>query len=295
MELRRVRFIRNPKSGIVRTQNLIRKTVEWAFRDCDYDYLETRHPGHARELAAEAAAVGYDAVVAIGGDGTINEVGSALLYTETALGIIPLGSGNGLARGLKIPLSPLRAIRLLKAGRVARIDAGRVEDNIFFIDTGLGFDAVIGKAFNEQQVRGLIPYFTIGLKEYFSFQPELYILNFDGRKVAASALFVTVANMKGWGGGAIIAPDAEYDDGLFDVCVLHKAPTWYIVLNLYKLFTGGVVELRRYSRYRASSLKIIRERPGPYHFDGEVREGGIELNVSLLPLALKVIVPPKKA
>ncbi|MDZ7370738.1 MAG: YegS/Rv2252/BmrU family lipid kinase [candidate division KSB1 bacterium] len=294
MELRKIRFIRNPKSGIVRTQNLIRKTIEWSFRDYDYEFIETRYPGHAHELAAEAAALGYDAVVAIGGDGTTNEIGSALLHKDTALGVIPLGSGNGLARGLKIPLSPLRAIKLLKTGRIVTIDAGRVEDNVFFIGTGMGFDAAIGKAFNERHVRGLLPYFTVGIREYFSYKPEVYVLKFDGKQIAASALFVTIANLKGWGGGAIISPNAQYDDGLLDVCILHKAPTWYIVVNLYKLFTGGVVKLRRYSRFQTSALEILRERPGPYHFDGEVREGGTELHVSMIPKALKVIVPDEK-
>ena len=295
MQLRKVRFIRNPKSGILRTQNLIRKTIEWNFTGVfDFEFLETRYPGHAKELAAEAAAQGYDAVVAIGGDGTTNEIGSALVHTETALGIIPLGSGNGLARGLKIPLSPLRAAKILKSGRFERIDAGQVEDNIYYIVNGMGFDAVIGKAFNEQHVRGLLPYFTIGFREYFSFKPEVYVLKFDGKQIVASALFVTIANLKGWGGGAIIAPDARFDDGLFDICVLHKASTWYILANLYKLFTGGVVKLRKYSRFRADSLEILRERPGPYHFDGEVREGGTELHVSVIPRALKVIVPPEK-
>jgi diacylglycerol kinase (ATP) len=295
VELHKVRFIRNPKSGIVRTQNLIRKTIEWNFaRDFDFEFIETQYAGHARELAAEAAALGYDAVVAIGGDGTTNEIGSALINTNTALGIIPLGSGNGLARGLKIPLSPLKAANILKTGAFRWIDAGQVQDNIFFIGTGMGFDAAIGKTFNEQHVRGLIPYFTIGFREYFSFKHEVYILRFDGKQVAVSALIVMIANLKGWGGGAIISPDAEYDDGLLDICVLHKMPTWYIVVNLYKLFTGGVVKLRKYSRFQASSLQIVRERPGPYQFDGEVRDAGVELQVSLHPRALKVIVPAGK-
>lgn len=296
MELAKVRFIRNPKSGIFRTHNLIRKSIEWNFANIfDFEFCETQYPGHARELAREAVDLGYDAVIAIGGDGTTNEIGSALIHTKTALGIIPLGSGNGLARGLGIPLSPLKAAKVLKTGLIRQIDAGQIEKDIFFIVTGMGFDAIIGKVFNEQQVRGLIPYFTIGFREYFSYKHEVFVLKFNNKKVAVSALFVTIANLKGWGGGAIISPEAEFDDGMLDICVIHRAPTWYVIANLYKLFTGGVVKLRKYSRYQASEVEIVREKAGPYHFDGEVQDGGEILKVSVHPKALNVIVPQKKA
>ena len=293
MNLNKVRFIRNPKSGILRTQQLIRRSVEWSFADADFDFefIETRYAGHAHELAKEAAEKNYDAVIAMGGDGTTNEIGSALIHSNTALGIIPLGSGNGLARGLEIPLSPLKAANILKTGKLITIDAGVIEGRIFFIVTGLGFDAMIGKVFNQQNIRGLLPYFTIGFKEYFSYKHEVFVLKFDNKQIAVSALFVTIANLKGWGGGAIISPEAEFDDGLLDICVIHRAPWWYILLNLYKLFTGGVVRLRKYSRYQTQKVNIIREKPGPYQFDGEVRDSGTILNVSIIPQALKVIVP----
>jgi YegS/Rv2252/BmrU family lipid kinase len=296
VELSKIRFIRNPKSGIVRTQSLLRKAIDWNFADSNFDYeiIETEYAGHGRILAKEAVEHGYDAVVAIGGDGTVNEVGSMLVNTDTALGIIPLGSGNGLARGLNISLQPIKAANILKTGKIRTIDAGVVEGEIFFIVTGLGFDALIGKVFNEQEIRGLLPYFTIGFREYRDYNPDLTILKFDGKTVPVKPLFVTIANLKGWGGGAIISPEAELDDGLLDICVMHRAPWFYIVANLPKLFTGGVVKLKKYSRYQAQSVEIIRQNPGPYHFDGESRDGGTTLNISLLPKALKVIVPNEK-
>lgn len=295
MNLSKVRFIRNPKSGILRIQNVIRNTIENTFKDqFDFDICETKYPGHAHELAQEAVENKYDAVVAMGGDGTTNEIGSALIHTDTALGIIPMGSGNGLARGLHIPLSTTKAAQVLESGEIVTIDAARIENKTFFIVTGMGFDAVIGKVFNQQQVRGLIPYFTIGFREYFSYKPEVFVLRFDGRQVIATALFITIANLKGWGGGAIISPEARYDDGLLDICILHRAPTWYILANLYKLFTGGVVKLRHYSRYQAKHIEILRESAGPFHFDGEVHDGGTTLNVSIIPQALNVIAPAVK-
>jgi len=290
---KKVLFIRNPKSGIVRTQKLIRRTVERTFANTDFEYefIETQYRGHAHELAKEAAAKGYDIVVAIGGDGTTNEVGSALLNTNTALGIIPLGSGNGLARGLDIPLSPFRAAKTLINGKIKTIDAGKIEDRIFFLVAGFGFDAVIGTAFNEQNIRGMIPYFTIAFREYFSYKPEVFVLKFDGKQVAVPALFVTIANFRGWGGGAMISPEAKYDDGLLDICTIHRSHWLYILFNFYKLFTGGIVKLRRYSHYQAKSVEIIRERPGPFQHDGESAYGGDTLHASILPGALKVIVP----
>lgn len=293
---KKVLFIRNPKSGILRTHNLIRKAVERNFADSNFEYqfIETERRGHAHDLAKEAVKKGYDIIVAIGGDGTTNEIGSAILNTDTALGIIPLGSGNGLARGLDIPLAPMRAAKTLTNGRIRTIDAGLIEDRVFFIVTGMGFDAVIGKTFNEQNIRGIIPYFTIGFREYASYKPEVFVLKFNGKQVAVPALFVTIANFRGWGGGAIISPEAKYDDGLLDICAIHRASWLYIVANLYKLFTGGVVKLRKYSRYQAESVEIIRERPGPFHYDGEVADGGVKLHASILPNALKVIVPDRR-
>ena len=185
----------------------------------------------------------------------------------------------------------LKEGNIIKTGKVRTIDAAQVEGEVFFIVTGMGFDALIGKVFNEQEIRGLLPYFTIGFREYKSYKYEVFVLKFNNKQVAVSALFVTIANLKGWGGGAIISPKAECDDGLLDICVIHRAPWYYIVANLYKLFTGGVVKLRKYSRYQAKSVEIIREGPGPYHFDGESRDGGTTLHVSVLPKALKVIVP----
>lgn len=296
MELSKIKFVRNPRSGIIRTQTLIRKAIEWNFADSGFDYeiVETAYAGHGNILAKEAVQQGFDAVVAIGGDGTVNEVGSALVNTETALGIIPLGSGNGLARGLGISLQPIKAANILKTGEIRTIDAGLVEGEIFFIVVGLGFDALIGKVFNEQDIRGLLPYFTIGFREYRSYKPDVTILKFDDKTIPVSPLFVTIANLKGWGGGAIISPDAELDDGLLDICVLHRAPWYYIVANLPKLFTGGVVKLKKYSRYQTKNIQIIRENAGPYQFDGESRDGGTTLNISILPKALKVIMPSEK-
>ncbi|MDZ7725400.1 MAG: YegS/Rv2252/BmrU family lipid kinase [candidate division KSB1 bacterium] len=283
----------NPRSGFLKSPFLIRKTLELSLMDApfEYEFHDTRYAGHAHELAKEAVELGFDAVVSVGGDGTTNEIGSALLYSDTALGIIPLGSGNGLARGLSIPLGPVRAVKTLINGRIRTMDAGNVNGNAFFIVTGVGLDASIGKEFNDQQVRGLLPYFTIGIREFFRYKHEVFTLKFDHHEIAVPALFVTIANLKGWGGGAIISPEAELDDGLLDICAVHRAGFWYTLFNLPRLFLGGIEKIQKYSRYQAKEVTILREKPGPFHFDGETRDGGTKIKVTINPNALKVIVP----
>jgi YegS/Rv2252/BmrU family lipid kinase len=296
VELKKVKFIHNPKSGLMRGPKLIRKAIEFTLADAPfaYDFSETEYRGHAHDMARQAAVDGYDAVVAIGGDGTANEVGSALLYTDTALGIIPAGSGNGLARGLSIPVSVRRAVRVLLNGKFRTIDAGTIEDRHFFIVTGLGFDALVGKLFDDRSLRGPLPYFYIGVREFLFFRPESFKLEFDGRTVERSALLVTVANTSQWGLGAIISPKAQPDDGLLDVCIIRNIPLYRAAFHLPKLFTGRIEEVREYERYQTTSLRISRHKPGPFHVDGEPVDAGRAVQIGVKPRALKVIVPCKR-
>jgi diacylglycerol kinase (ATP) len=296
VELKKVRLIYNPKSGIMRAPRLIRRMIERTLSDAPfvYDFVETAYKGHAHELAREAAEQGYDAVVSIGGDGTANEVGTALLYTNTALAIIPIGSGNGLARGLGIPVAVRRAARLLLDGMVRVIDAGTIEDRHFFIVTGLGFDALVGKLFDDRSLRGPLPYFYIGVREFLFFRPEVFTLEFDGRVVVRSALLVTVANLKQWGLGVTISPHAQPDDGLLDVCIIRNVTLLRALIHFPKLFTGKIDKVREYERYQTTSLRISRKKPGPFHVDGEPIEAGKSVQVGVKPDALKVIVPVTK-
>jgi len=290
---KKIRIIRNPKSGIVRSQNLVKKSIDLTLVQApfDYDYFETEYQGHASELAKEAVQENYDAVIAVGGDGTMNEIASQLVFTDTALGLIPLGSGNGLAISMGIPLTPLRAARLLMQGQIKTIDAARIDEHLYFIVAGMGFDAIIGKEFNKQETRGLLPYFKIGFQVFSSYKPEVFILKFNDKQIAVPALFVVIANQKGWGGGAKISPDAKPDDGLLDICAIHRAPAWYVLLNLPRLFFGNIEKMRRYVRYQAKSVEIIREKAGPVTYDGEIFDGPQVLKSEILPQALKMIVP----
>ncbi len=296
MEFRKIKFIHNPKSGFIRSPRLIRRIIERALIGAPfkYDFSETKHKGHAHQIAKEAVEQGYDAVVAVGGDGTANEIAAALMHTGVPMSIVPIGSGNGLARGLGIPISVRRSVRLLLKGQTHQIDAGCIENRYFFVVTGVGFDALIGKLFDDRSLRGPLPYFTIGFREFLFYRPEVFVLRFNDQQIVAPALLVTIANTKQWGNGVIIAPQAEPDDGMLDICIIHRVKFFYALYHFPKLFTGKIDKIRKYERYRAVALEIIREKPGPFHVDGEPHEAGTTLRVSVEHNALTVVVPRPK-
>lgn len=293
MQLERVKLIFNPKAGPLRQTHLALHLVDICLRRAPFRYevYTVEYKDHAVELASAAEREGFDAVVVLGGDGTVNAAARGLLHSRLPLGIIPVGSGNGLARGLGIPVSIRRSCQLLIDGTVRTIDAGRIRDRYFFVVAGLGFDAVVGKLFDDQSLRGPLPYFYFGFREFLTYEPETFILRFDQRQITVPALLVTIANTRQWGNGAIIAPHAEPDDGLFDICVIHKVNLAQALFHLPKLFTGKIDRVRHYENYRSTEVEIIRERPGYFHVDGEPVEGGTHLRVAIDPKALRVIVP----
>jgi diacylglycerol kinase (ATP) len=293
LKLHKVKILHNPKSGFIKRPQFIRKSVDRILANAafHYDYFETQYKGHAHEMAVAAEAEGYDAVVAIGGDGTANEVASALLYKPVIMGLIPIGSGNGLARGLGIPVSVRRSANLLMEGCVRAIDAGSIAHRHFFVTSGMGFDALIGKLFDDHSLRGPLPYFYIGVREFFLYEAEVFTLKFDGRTIRIPALLVTIANTPQWGNSVTVAPNALPDDGLLDVCLIHRVNVFNALINLPKLFTGRIDKIRHYERYQTTAVQIIREKPGVFHVDGEPDETSQVVDVKVLPKALQIIVP----
>ena len=287
-----IRFIFNPKSGLIHPVQYIKKAIEYYFPKnlCSYDFNITMGKNHAYELACEAVEKGYDIVVAIGGDGTVNETASGLVNSDTSLGIIPIGSGNGFARGLGIPLMIRRAARMITVGQYRAIDVGQIGDRYFFVIAGLGFDAVIGKRFEDGKIRGPAPYYLAGLTEFFRYHAPLYIIKFDNRVIRTNALVVAIANIKQYGNNAIIAPNAKPDDGLFDLAIIQQTNLVETVYYLPTLFTGNIDKTPYTKIYRATKFQITREFPAPYTLDGEVYDGEKCVTVTMLPKALKVIV-----
>jgi len=247
----------------------------------------------AVRLAREACQQGYEAVFACGGDGTANLIGSVLVNTRTSLGIIPTGSGNGLARALGIPLNIEWAVSVLKKGRLRRIDVGRVGGRYFFSTAGIGLDAASSKRYNDwaglYPWRGLLPYVPIVLAEWLLFRNEPIMLRCgEKRLMSVSPVILTVANTREYGGGAVIAPDAEPDDGLFDVCVIEKTGFIRALGLARRIFKNGINSSSYVQIVRAPWVSVVRDNPGPAHVDGEPFRGGKKLRFTLLPQALKV-------
>jgi len=292
-EGKKIRFVFNPRAGMVHPVNYVQRLLNRYFpiNLCTYDFKITEGKGHAKLLTREAVDNGYDIVVSIGGDGTINEVASALVHTNTWFGIVPIGSGNGLARSLGIPLHIRRAIQLITTGSIRTIDVGKANDNFFFATSGFGFDAIVGKRFEETKMRGPAPYYLAGFKEFFTYKQPEFKIDFNGNKLKIKALLVAVANVRQYGNNAIIAPNAVPDDGLLDLCIIRSVKFLPTLLHLPKLFTGQIQKAPYVELYQGTDFEIHRESPGVYHLDGETfDEPEKQITISILPKSLNVIV-----
>ena len=290
---KKIKFIINPISGIKHNRDRLKLIITNAFASDKfvYHFQQTTAPGDAYKIAKKSLDQWFDIIVAIGGDGTVNEVASALVNTNVPLGIIPLGSGNGLARGLGIPLKIKQASQTIVKGKVQQIDVGKMQERYFFATAGAGFESVVGKRFNEGIIRGPLPYIFWGVHEFLRYKPQEVVLKFDHQTVRKKALLVAIANTRQLGNGAIIAPQAKSNDGLLDVCIIDDINILQALFNLPSLFTG-LIDNNPYTQfYRTSNLEIIRPQAAPIHVDGETLDGDKILNVSLLPNALNVIVP----
>ena len=293
----KVRFIINPASGSAGSFRRVGELVFEVMGDSNgiFEVKASRSADDAGELAREAADKGYEFVFACGGDGTINNVASRLVNTKTALGILPAGSGNALARELNIPSDPLAAISLLKTGRVRSIDAGKASGRYFFTTAGFAFEGALSRRYNEgglaSRVRGLAPYYMLALIEYAKFKPDDIELVVDGQTINAAPLILTAANTSQWGGGAFISPGASVEDGLLDFCVVPKAGIAAAIALWRSVMKGSVEKLRGYERVRGKEA-VIRGRKAAFaHVDGEPFECGGELQVSVMQGALRVLAP----
>lgn len=252
----------------------------------------TKAPGHATELAAVAARSGkYSVVVAVGGDGTVNEVASAMTGTGVPMGIVPAGSGNGLARHLRIPINIGKALELVRAGRTADCDTATVCGRPFFCTMGLGFDASVSQAFAEAPRRGLLTYARIALKQFLRYTPQRYTVEVDGRTEEYSAFLIAVCNASQYGNNAYIAPHARLTDGLLDVTIITEGPHYALVGAGLRLFTKGIEHSPLIRSLRGSEIVIRRESGGAGHIDGEAVTLPTEVRAVCRPGSLRLIVP----
>jgi YegS/Rv2252/BmrU family lipid kinase len=294
MDSKYISFIVNPVAGGLNKEPLISQ-LKSAFPAGEYEIsIEiSDRPGQAFELAQAAVARRATAVVAVGGDGTLNEVGRALVNTDIPMGIIPNGSGNGLVRHLGIPLDTERAINTIKHPSYVSVDAGKMNGHLFFCAAGMGMDAEIAAKFNKSGARGLSSYLRGAFSTWRGYQPQLYqLIGFDGRIHKMKALMVTVSNASQIGNGAWLAPDALSDDGYLDISVLKPFSLLNAPALVYRLFTKGALKYSKsITRWKCQTFTIVREREGLVHLDGETMTLPAEIKLDIIRKALKVIVP----
>lgn len=290
-----IRFILNPKSG-KRTADVEQMAACIQLNFPGADMRLTKAPGHATELAREAAQKGFAAAVAIGGDGTINETARGLVGTSTALGVIPRGSGNGFARELGMPLLFEGAVMRLQRAKAVSCDAGRANGELFLNLAGVGIEADIAWQFMEHGktgARGMWPYFKIGAKTAFTYQPKTLELDADGTVTKTAPLTLVFANGRQYGSNFKIAPHASLTDGVLDMIAVQDAPKWKLALAAPFFFTDNY---RPFGITQTTHVKraVIR-LPGDiiYHIDGEPRKTQNTLEIAVEPKALKVLFPEK--
>lgn len=291
-EKKHITFIINPISG---TQNK-EQILKWVKELLDHEQFTsevvyTEYAGHAQEIAAEKAKNSTYAVVAIGGDGTINEIARALVHTDTALGIIPCGSGNGLARHLQIPLDPKGAIKIINKGLVNTIDYGMINGHAFFCTCGVGFDAFVSLKFSQAGKRGPLTYIEKTLTESLKYQPETYEVEMDGSKAHYKAFLIACGNASQYGNNAYITPQATLNDGLLDVTILEPFTVIDAPALAFQLFNKTIDQNSRIKSFRCQSVHIHRSRPGVAHYDGDPVMMGEDIDVKVIANGLKVIAP----
>lgn len=244
-------------------------------------------------MARQAVEEGYDMVVVVGGDGTVNEAVCGLVNSDVRLGIIPAGSGNGISRTLGIPLNTYEACRVIAEGDNRRIDVGLLNGHHFLGVAGVGYDALVGHLFEQRwgKQRGLGSYFLSALAGYFQYRPYPIQLRTGQESRSIAPLLVTIANTTQFGGGAIIAPHAVPDDGLFDVCIIHHLSLLQALYYWPRLFSGRIDTVPQWEMLRADTLELLSEKPVPVHVDGDFLELSAHVRISLVPGGLSVRVP----
>jgi YegS/Rv2252/BmrU family lipid kinase len=276
-------FIVNPISGKGKKARIVSYLKEKG-----YKVVFTEYAGHGEELARQAE---ESTVVAVGGDGTVNEIARGLIGTDKKLGIIPCGSGDGLALHLGISRNFRKAIKTIEAEKTKPLDAATINGRYFFSVCGTGFDAIVSEQFAKSGKRGLSNYIAQAMKIWFSFKPQRYTIEIDGKTFDTEGAFITVGNSDQWGNHARITPLADISDGELDITIVEMFHTLEIPALAFKLMTGRAHKSRRTTCLRGQHVKITRAGEGPAHADGDWFNSTAELDIRIHPYMLKVIVP----
>ena len=259
----------------------------------EYEIAITQYAGHASEIAAKAKDDGVDVVVAVGGDGTVNEVARAIVHSDTALGIIPCGSGNGLARHLLLPLNVRKAIDVINRCEVRQLDYGIINDYPFFCTCGMGFDAFVSMKFAEAGKRGPITYVENVLREGLKYKPETYTIEDESGTLQYKAFLISCANASQYGNNAYIAPQASMSDGLMDVIIMEPFDVFEAPQISIEMFNKTLNKNNsKIKTFRCKKLHVHRNTPGAIHYDGDPVMTGADIDVELKPKGIKIVVNP---
>lgn len=294
--IKRLMVVINPISGTASKDGLA-DTVrcETARQGFVPDIRYTKGPGDATELAREAVRMGYYGVLACGGDGTVNEAARGLCGSGVALGIVPLGSGNGLARHLNIPMTVRGALRVIGENRVLDCDYASANGAPFFCAFGVGFDATVTEKFNTLGRRGLTSYLQTTIDEFAKYRSEEYIIIANGQVITEQAMLVACCNASQYGNNAYIAPTASIKDGLLDITIIHKGNPLQLCLAGFDVLTGLVGHTAQATTLRARELTIIRRTNGPVHLDGEPATMGKRIDIRCHHGQLRLFTTARKS
>ena len=290
MTKKRILFVINPVSGGKKKTAFNKQVLEVLdLNRFDPTFKVTNHANHAYELAKSAIAEGYDAVIAVGGDGTINEIGTALTGSSVPLGIIPEGSGNGLAYYLGIPMNESAALRRINRFESVDIDCGMIGDRCFFNIAGIGFDASVSDKFASETFRGPVGYLRTIINLLSKYKPKKYNLKIDGKVYEREAFMISVANSPQYGNNAYIAPNASINDGLLDVCIVHKFPLYTLPMMIFHLFNKTADQSEYVEIIPGKEICIEQQGSAPVHLDGEPMDLGDKIDIAVRSSALKII------
>ena len=286
-------FILNPISGTTSKAGIpeqIESTLDKG--KFDYTIVETMHAGHASEIATRAKNEQIDIVVAIGGDGTVNEVARAIVHSHTALGIIPCGSGNGLARHLMLPMNVKKALEIINRCKIHDLDFGIINDYPFFCTCGMGFDAFVSQKFAEAGKRGPITYIENVLREGLKYKPETYEIEDETGTKRYKAFLISCANASQYGNNAYIAPQASMSDGLMDVVIMEPFDVIEALQISIDMFNKTLDKNSKIKSFRCKQLLIHRNTPGVIHYDGDPIMTGKDIKIKLEEKGIRIIVNP---
>jgi len=294
--MRKVRVLINPNSGLGGSIAAMLDAIRNIW-DCDGNEVTFQFSNSAEDGIAKtrrAVDEGIHTLLAAGGDGMINTVGSVLVGTDVELGVLPAGSGNGFARHFNLPLDPAKAAAALIKARPRKIDVGLMNGHPFFVTCSMAWDAAIVRTFEKFPIRGTLPYILAGVYELFDYSPQTFQVEIDGVPLPMKEppLVFTAANLTQFGSNTLIAPQAKADDGLLELVYIPNRDVPKLIANVHRFFDGSVNQLSEVISRSFKTMQVTRERPDPVQLDGELVQVPAVVNLEVLPGGLTVLVPP---